>query len=101
MGPRAGLDRCGKSRPTGIRSPDRPARRQSLYRLRYPAHKVNYLHLKNTKRKYLINGLINRTTLGDEYKLMTHSLHNNTERPTNHTKLTATSQEYNVKSRLT
>ena len=25
--------------PTGIRSPDRPARRQSLYRLRYPAHR--------------------------------------------------------------
>jgi hypothetical protein len=24
--------------PTGIRSPDRPARRQSLYRLRYPGH---------------------------------------------------------------
>ena len=39
MGLRAGLDRCGKSRPTGIRSPDRPARRQSLYRLRYPALK--------------------------------------------------------------
>ena len=38
MGPRAGLDRCGKSRPTGIRSPHRPARSQSLYRLRYPAH---------------------------------------------------------------
>jgi len=37
---RAGLDWCGKSRPTGIRSPDRPARRQSLYRLRYPAHKA-------------------------------------------------------------
>ena len=36
-GLRAGLDRCGKSRPTGIRSPDRPARRQSLYLLRYPA----------------------------------------------------------------
>ena len=29
MGLRAGLDRCGKSRPTGIRSPDRSARRQS------------------------------------------------------------------------
>ena len=42
VGPRAGLDWCGKSRPTGIRSPDRPARRQSLYRLRYPAHKVPY-----------------------------------------------------------
>ena len=24
--------------PTGIRSPDRPARRKSLYRLRYPVH---------------------------------------------------------------
>jgi len=38
VGLRAGLDRCGKSRPTGIRSPDCPARRQSLYRLRYQAH---------------------------------------------------------------
>ena len=39
VGPRAGLDRCGKSRPpTGIRSPDRPARSQSLYRLSYTAH---------------------------------------------------------------
>ena len=28
----------GKSRPTGIRTPDRPARSQSLYRLSYPAH---------------------------------------------------------------
>ena len=37
VGPRAGLDRCGKSRPTGIRSPDRPARSQSLYRLSYRA----------------------------------------------------------------
>ena len=35
MGPSAGLDRCGKSRPTGIRSPDRPARSQLLYRLSY------------------------------------------------------------------
>jgi hypothetical protein len=36
VGPRAGLDVCDKSRPTGIRSPDRPARSQSLYRLSYP-----------------------------------------------------------------
>ena len=36
MGPRAGLDRCGKSRPP-IRSPDRPVRSQSLYRLSYRA----------------------------------------------------------------
>jgi hypothetical protein len=38
VGPRAGLDRCGKSRPHRIRSPDRPVRSQSLYRLRSPAH---------------------------------------------------------------
>ena len=39
MGPRADLDRCGKSRPlTEIRSPDRPALSQSLYQLRYPVH---------------------------------------------------------------
>jgi len=31
VGPRDGLDGCGKSR-----SPDRPARSQSLYRLSYP-----------------------------------------------------------------
>jgi len=36
VGPRAGLDEWGKSRPpTGIRSPDRQARSESLYRLRY------------------------------------------------------------------
>jgi len=28
--------------PTGIRSPDRPARSKSLYRLRYPAHLALY-----------------------------------------------------------
>ena len=43
MGLRAGLDWCGKSRPTGIRSPNRPARRQLLYRLRYPAHCLHVL----------------------------------------------------------
>ena len=37
VGPRAGLDRCGKSPPTEIRSPDRPALSESLYRLSYPA----------------------------------------------------------------
>jgi hypothetical protein len=36
MGPKDGLDVCGKSRPpTGIRYPDRPARSESLYRIRY------------------------------------------------------------------
>ena len=38
VGPRACLDGCGISRPppTAIRSPDRPARSESLYRLSYP-----------------------------------------------------------------
>jgi len=30
------MDGCGKSRTTGIRSPDRAARSMSLYRLSYP-----------------------------------------------------------------
>jgi hypothetical protein len=36
VGPRAGLDGCGKLASYGIRSPDRPARTESLYRLSYP-----------------------------------------------------------------
>jgi hypothetical protein len=40
VGAGTGLDRCGKSRPTGIRSPDLPARSESLYRLRYPGSDV-------------------------------------------------------------
>ena len=34
----------GKSRPTGIRSPDCPARSQSLYRLSYPTHTHTHTH---------------------------------------------------------
>ena len=33
--------------PTGIRSPDRPARSQSLYRLRYTAHTYQYRSYRN------------------------------------------------------
>jgi hypothetical protein len=51
VGPRAVLDRCGKSL-TGIRSPDRPARNQSLYRLSYPAHTYNKLSLKFRLEKF-------------------------------------------------
>jgi hypothetical protein len=36
VGPGFSLDRRGKSRPNGIRSPDPTARSESLYRLRYP-----------------------------------------------------------------
>ena len=45
VGPRVGLDSCGNLATTGIRSPDRPARSQSLYRLRYPTHPHKLLFL--------------------------------------------------------
>ena len=35
MEPRARLDECGTTRPTGIRSSDRPASSRSQYRLSY------------------------------------------------------------------
>ena len=43
MGPRAGLDGYGKSRPHRVRFPDLPARSESLYRLSYPAHTGDFL----------------------------------------------------------
>ena len=52
MGLRAGLDWCGKSRLTGIRSPDRPARRQSLYRLSYQVHWIIVLYYNNIRTIY-------------------------------------------------
>ena len=43
MGPMAGLDGCGKYRShTGIRSPDRPARSEALYRLSYRGLSQDY-----------------------------------------------------------
>jgi len=47
LGPRAGLDKCGKSRPPPrFRSPDRPALSHSLYRLSYPAHSCSSSYLE-------------------------------------------------------
>ena len=41
VGPQTGLDGCGNScPPTGIRSPDRPARSESLYQLSCPGPRV-------------------------------------------------------------
>ena len=50
VGPRAGLDRRGKSTPTGIRSPERPVRSESLYRLSYRGPQIN----KDMAFKYLL-----------------------------------------------
>jgi hypothetical protein len=49
VGPRAGLDGCGNISFTGIRSPDRPARSESVYRLSYPGpRKVRITGIKTT-----------------------------------------------------
>jgi len=61
VGPRASLDWCGKSRPSGIQFPDRPARKQSLYGLRYPAHTIYtfpLLFVANNSDEFLINSEI-------------------------------------------
>ena len=52
MGPRASLDGCGKSHPTGIRASDRPTRSESLYGLSYPG-KLD-LNLKKKLVKFYI-----------------------------------------------
>ena len=51
--PRAGLDGCGKSRPTWFRSPDRPARSESLCRLSYPyrPRRGRLIKKKSVKRR--------------------------------------------------
>ena len=60
VGPRAGLDRCGKSRPHRNSIPDRPARSQSLYRLSYRAHRVLLY-------KYTFPSTSNEMRLNDYY----------------------------------
>jgi hypothetical protein len=52
VGPRAGLDRCGKSRPHRDSTLDRPAHSQSLYRLSYPTH------IKATDSEFMSGSLI-------------------------------------------
>jgi len=42
VGPRPVWTGLENLAPTGIRSPDRPPRSHSLYRLRYPAHWIYY-----------------------------------------------------------
>ena len=54
VGLRAGLDRCGKSALTGIRSPGRPAHNKSLYRLSYPGSQ----YWNKTKQKTLIESFV-------------------------------------------
>jgi hypothetical protein len=52
MGPRAGLDGVENLASTGIRSPDCPARSQSLYRLSYPGPRGTTYEKKKTFKSY-------------------------------------------------
>jgi hypothetical protein len=48
VGLRAGLDRVENLASTGVLSPDRPARSESLYSLRYPGpHNLFVMHIIN------------------------------------------------------
>jgi len=61
LGGPPGLVRTGAENlaPTGIRSPDRPARSQSLYRLRYPAlNHWEWLFMIGCKCKSLISTMV-------------------------------------------
>ena len=49
VSPGAGVDGCGKSFPTDIRSPDRGARSEALYRLRYSGPPLSQYEHRNTK----------------------------------------------------
>jgi len=53
MDRRDGLDGCGKSRPTGIRSPDHPGSSESLYRLRYPEPRSKNKTFRGVKLRYI------------------------------------------------
>jgi hypothetical protein len=47
----------GKTRPTGFRSPDRPARSQSQYRPNFPVHIPYSAVIYNEKTPFTINQL--------------------------------------------
>ena len=65
MGPRAGLDRCGKSRPQQNSIPGRPVRSHSLYRLNYPAHKERRGYRKS--KAETLDSTLWRTRFGRGY----------------------------------
>ena len=63
VGQRAGLNGCGKSRPTGIRFPDRPARSESLYQLSYPSPHARCI---KTRRRQGRSVFLENATLENE-----------------------------------
>jgi hypothetical protein len=55
------------SPPTGIGSPGRPAHRQSLYRLRYPAHEMKYYLFPKGQRGFGSQTASNSVGIGVSY----------------------------------
>jgi len=53
VGPGAGLDSCGKSCPTGIRSPDLPARSVVAVPTTLTGCRISYINLKLFTLKHL------------------------------------------------
>jgi len=51
VGPRSSLDGCGKSRPTGIRAPDRLTRSDSLYGLSNPGPGTHTVQIRTQEIK--------------------------------------------------
>jgi hypothetical protein len=64
VGPRAGLDGYRNLVPTGIRSPNRPSRTDSLYRLSYPGPQTARRNIKGVTKIFRTDGVkfINLTT---------------------------------------
>jgi hypothetical protein len=76
VGPRASLDRCGKTRLTRIRSPDRSARSESLYLLSYPGSKVKRSNYRSGQALSIPGGLgfqISRQSAHEGGKVVIHS----------------------------
>jgi hypothetical protein len=64
MGSKASLDGTRNLAPTGVRSPDRPARSQSLYRLSYRARRIKEKRpLKSVYSRAIIVGPRNGLSL--------------------------------------
>jgi hypothetical protein len=78
VGTRAGLDACGKSRTTGIQSPGRPVRSESLYRLFYPSPhiygRVDYVFSQSIKLLFLIASISFSFCILDRLLMMCFSI---------------------------
>jgi hypothetical protein len=69
VGSRAGLDGCGKSPHTGIRSPDRPASSESVYRLSYPGPQPSLISKKTKIENKCVNSTMHVHVSSGNYVL--------------------------------